>query len=508
MARCGSGEPPFTHAQLTLRLSVLEDARGGPPGEGEWWPVDQLDEAGLPTVFAKAARLALAGAADGKMRLKSATCSNRRYITFAENGNKEYAGPMDLPASLRAAWRFIPRRHAIALFCPVLLLGAAPPTPEMPRFAHWIDGTTPNEPETQVQEIDADTFVIRQSVETNFEAPFLYLLFGQDRVLLIDTGAGGLKIRPAVDRTIDQWRAKHGDRAIHLVVAHSHGHGDHHAGDDEFRDRPDTDIVGLAPEDVAAYFHIEDWPRDIARFDLGGRVLDIIPTPGHQPAHIMIDDRARSSCSRPHALSGPTRRSERPVRRVPRERRPARRFRRRPSDPRAARSAYRDHHHGREGLPDEGPVAPLGDARCRSRPSAIGDLQQALAKMGSAPVIDPHADFIVYPLTPQPASWRELRGPVAPLAEFHFPTRRRSATFPEPERIPTNEPWTPLQVHAKPLASAAGAFAGKTFHRAYERFEGRCVFLQQTCGSYTGAAPHQPHHRDREHDQAEVAALV
>jgi A/G-specific adenine glycosylase len=28
-------------------------------GEGEWWSLDMLDEAGLPTLFAKAARLAV-----------------------------------------------------------------------------------------------------------------------------------------------------------------------------------------------------------------------------------------------------------------------------------------------------------------------------------------------------------------------------------------------------------------------------------------------------------------
>ena len=52
----------------------------------------------------------------------------------------------------------------------LLVLGAAPMT-KAPQFAPWIDGTKPGEPETQVQRIDADTFVIRQSVRTNFEAP-------------------------------------------------------------------------------------------------------------------------------------------------------------------------------------------------------------------------------------------------------------------------------------------------------------------------------------------------
>jgi A/G-specific adenine glycosylase len=28
---------------------------------GEWWPLGELDNAGLPTLFAKAARLAIAG---------------------------------------------------------------------------------------------------------------------------------------------------------------------------------------------------------------------------------------------------------------------------------------------------------------------------------------------------------------------------------------------------------------------------------------------------------------
>ena len=73
--RDGSSEPPlagewreagavshtFTHAQLTLRVAVLDNAGGEPFGEGEWWPIYSLDEAGLPTVFVKAARLALAG---------------------------------------------------------------------------------------------------------------------------------------------------------------------------------------------------------------------------------------------------------------------------------------------------------------------------------------------------------------------------------------------------------------------------------------------------------------
>jgi len=171
-----------------------------------------------------------------------------------------------------------------------LALTAAPAAAKTGPFQPWIDGTAASEPQTQTQRYDRDTYVIRQSVKTNFEAPFLYLLFGKDRALLLDSGAGGLKIRPAVDAAVDQWLAEHHRTSIPLVVAHSHGHGDHRQGDAEFRDRPDTIVVGVTAPEVAAFFKIADWPNQVVDFDLGGRALKIVPTPGHQPAHIMVYD--------------------------------------------------------------------------------------------------------------------------------------------------------------------------------------------------------------------------
>lgn len=70
----GSGDPPFagawqsigavrhgfTHASLTLEVLSVETAEN-PPGEGQWWPVGTVGEAGLATLFAKAAQVALAG---------------------------------------------------------------------------------------------------------------------------------------------------------------------------------------------------------------------------------------------------------------------------------------------------------------------------------------------------------------------------------------------------------------------------------------------------------------
>jgi glyoxylase-like metal-dependent hydrolase (beta-lactamase superfamily II) len=168
---------------------------------------------------------------------------------------------------------------------------AAEPESHPPLFKPWINGVPKDEPQMQVQRYDDDTYVIRQSIRTNFEGPFLYLLFGTDRALLLDTGAGGLQVRPTIDRVVTEWTARRHRKSVPLVVAHSHSHGDHHQGDAEFQERPHTTVVGLYPKNVADFFKIADWPNQIVSYDLGGRVLDIIPTPGHQSAHIMIFDR-------------------------------------------------------------------------------------------------------------------------------------------------------------------------------------------------------------------------
>ena len=49
----------FTHAHLTLTVMAVETAQE-PDGDGTWWPVSQIGDAGLATLFAKVAQLALA----------------------------------------------------------------------------------------------------------------------------------------------------------------------------------------------------------------------------------------------------------------------------------------------------------------------------------------------------------------------------------------------------------------------------------------------------------------
>ncbi|WP_295527131.1 MBL fold metallo-hydrolase [Novosphingobium sp. Chol11] len=281
------------------------------------------------------------------------------------------------------------------------LIAAAPPAPG-PRFEHWIDGTLAVEPQTQVQAIDADTYVIRQSVKTNFEAPFLYLLFGRERALLLDTGAGGLKIRPQVDQLIAAWRAAHGDRPLKLTVAHSHSHGDHHAGDDEFAGRADTDVIGLKPAEVAAYFHVAKWPVTQGRIDLGGRVLAILPTPGHEPSHIMVyDARTRLLFSGDMLYPG---RLYVPLDKFAVFQASAGRLAAfaRTHPIRAALGAHiemtttpkQDYaHEAPAHAAEHGLALPV---------SAIYELQAAANRAASAPVVDRHAEFILHPVPARP----------------------------------------------------------------------------------------------------------
>ena len=66
-----------------------------------------------------------------------------------------------------------------------------------------------SEPPVQVHAHDEHTVILRQSKGTDFEAPFLYLLFGQDRALLLDTGAvadpAAFPLRETVDGLIEDW---------------------------------------------------------------------------------------------------------------------------------------------------------------------------------------------------------------------------------------------------------------------------------------------------------------
>jgi hydroxyacylglutathione hydrolase len=162
----------------------------------------------------------------------------------------------------------------------------------------WIHGSSsrrrPSDPPWQVHRYRDDTVILRQSKDANFEAPFTFLLFGSREALLLDTGAvADRSLREVVDGLVERWLVGHPHPGYRLVVAHTHAHGDHIAGDPSFADRPDTVVVGTSPEDVQSFFGFEVWPTEVVEYDLGDRPLELVGIPGHDPASVAVYD-ARS----------------------------------------------------------------------------------------------------------------------------------------------------------------------------------------------------------------------
>jgi hydroxyacylglutathione hydrolase len=173
-----------------------------------------------------------------------------------------------------------------------------PQVPTRPLGVSWIHGSVSSkhnrDPDIQVHWYDQSTVILRQNKAIDYEAPFMFVLFGEARAVLIDTGATEspqyFPLRSTIDGLISQWLQRHPRRDYELVVLHTHSHDDHVAGDGQFLGRPGTTVVPANRGDV--YEHLGLTPDlDLpARVDLGGRVLDCIASPGHDEAAITFYD--------------------------------------------------------------------------------------------------------------------------------------------------------------------------------------------------------------------------
>src|ERR1700722_16178879 len=148
-----------------------------------------------------------------------------------------------------------------------------------------------NRPQFQIQEYNQDLCIFRESGCTSYEKPFLYLLFGKEKALLIDTGAGKTEVARIVEKEINEWVSRNNRESISLIVAHTHAHDDHTSGDEQLKVLSHTTVVEPKTSAVQAFFGFRNWPTEVATYDLGGRVLDIIPIPGHEPSSVAIYDR-------------------------------------------------------------------------------------------------------------------------------------------------------------------------------------------------------------------------
>lgn len=153
-----------------------------------------------------------------------------------------------------------------------------------------------------IERIDGDTFAI--SEYAHWEQTHCYLLLGAQRALLLDTGLGVASLRAQVEALTH----------LPVTVASTHVHWDHIGGHGEFdrlavheleRDWLDGHFP-LPPQavrqnltarpcpfpagfDPAGYQVFQGPPhlvfQDGHRFDLGGRVVEAVHTPGHSPGH-------------------------------------------------------------------------------------------------------------------------------------------------------------------------------------------------------------------------------
>lgn len=161
----------------------------------------------------------------------------------------------------------------------------------------WIHGAADCNKDTdapiQVVQYDEGTWILRQNKCVNYEAPFMFLFLGQDKALLMDTGATkeaeSFPLYETVNSIIKDWQKKQ-MKEIALVIAHTHQHGDHYAADGQFKEKPNTTLVGIEKSEVIDFFNFKNWPNESVDFELGNRSLQLIPIPGHQEASIAVYD--------------------------------------------------------------------------------------------------------------------------------------------------------------------------------------------------------------------------
>lgn len=71
----------------------------------------------------------------------------------------------------------------------------------------WIHGAPSRkqctDPPVQVHQSDRHTFILRVSKAVSFEAPFMFLLFGNERDILFDTGPSADPAKIPIRRTVD-----------------------------------------------------------------------------------------------------------------------------------------------------------------------------------------------------------------------------------------------------------------------------------------------------------------
>lgn len=202
----------------------------------------------------------------------------------------------------------------VACFAVVTPLAAQNTIPEwcrpLPRPEYKnLERISIRDPWFEIYEPARDVFAIYEPHQA--EEVISYLIVGEKRALLFDTGMGISDIRKVTTELT----------TLPIIVLNSHTHDDHVGGNWQFKTiyGMDTDftrnnargshedaqaeitpdqICGALPQgfNTKTYatqpWKITAYTHDGDRFDLGGRTLEVVATPGHTPDSIALIDRS------------------------------------------------------------------------------------------------------------------------------------------------------------------------------------------------------------------------
>ena len=159
----------------------------------------------------------------------------------------------------------------------------------------WIHGaddcSLDREPAIETFRFDADTYVLRENKCVSYEAPFMFVLFGSSTVLVLDTGATKeAEIFPLYATVQGLVEKRHSGRTspMHMLVLHTHSHGDHKAADAQFKGKPNVTLIEPNAEGLKGF--LASLRATGGLLDLGGRQLQVLRTPGHQAESITLYD--------------------------------------------------------------------------------------------------------------------------------------------------------------------------------------------------------------------------
>lgn len=164
---------------------------------------------------------------------------------------------------------------------------------------HWNEGAADcarsPQPSLQVHPYNPQTVILRENLCATFEAPFMYLLIGSKKALLIDTGDVADRNQMPLAKTVMSLVPGNASAKIPLLVVHTHRHGDHRAGDTQFAElaaaHMNVQVVSFDIDSVRRFYNFTDWPNGMAQIDLGDRIVDALPTPGHNETGVSFYDR-------------------------------------------------------------------------------------------------------------------------------------------------------------------------------------------------------------------------